>query len=280
MINSGVTINISVIIVTHNSESVIDRCISTIFAQQGINCRVIIVDSGSEDSSYLNKYEKFSQVSVIQTENVGFSRANNIGYQHLNNDESYVVFLNPDVFLESNTFHNCLNTITNKQEVACVTGKIYNYDLERGHSLGNLDSTGIFRKWYGKWYDRGQGEKDVGKYDTAQYLPAACGAFLFCRKSAIDYILLDEQNVFDPDFFLYKEDIELSIRLRSNGFRIYYDHLIKLSHCRGWNKKRTSVPYHLKIMSSENEVILYCKHKSVYILWALFKYILVRVFRV
>jgi GT2 family glycosyltransferase len=165
-------------------------------------------------------------------------------------------------------------------DIGCLTGKLLGYDPETEQANGFFDSTGIFRKWYGRWYDRGLGKVDTGQYNHSQFLPAACGAFMVCRKKAIDKILVNNQDVFDPDFFLYKEDIEFSLRLRKNGYKIFYDPEVAVYHCRGWNQKRSQVSYRNRLMSAENELLLYRKHVSLYYIWALFKYLLVRVFRV
>ncbi|MCI5122334.1 MAG: hypothetical protein D3908_14330, partial [Candidatus Electrothrix sp. AUS4] len=83
-------------------------------------------------------------------------------------------------------------------------------------------------------------------------------------------------SVFDPDFFLYKEDIELSLRIRNLGRRIVYHPAIKVYHCRGWQKDRQNISYQQRLIAAKSEVLLYRKHPSVYILWALLKYGLVR----
>ena len=75
--------------------------------------------------------------------------------------------------------------------VGALTGKVLGYDIDAGKPTGRYDSTGIFHKWYGKWYDRGQGEYvEQELYNNEESVPAICGAVFFCRKSALDTILL------------------------------------------------------------------------------------------
>jgi GT2 family glycosyltransferase len=82
--------------------------------------------------------------------------------------------------------------------------------------------------------------------------------------------------VFDPDFFLYKEDIELSLRMRKAGWQLLYDPRLLAYHGRGWNKKRGEMAVKLRCMAAANEILLYKKHPSPYMLWAWMKYLLVR----
>jgi GT2 family glycosyltransferase len=98
---------------------------------------------------------------------------------------------------------------------------------------------------------------------------------MVCRKEPLDEL---GNNVFDEDFFLYKEDIELSLRLRKNGWKLLFDPQLHAFHCRGWNAERKTVPLQTRLTASRSEILLYKKHPSPYILWAMFKYGLVRWF--
>jgi GT2 family glycosyltransferase len=110
-------------------------------------------------------------------------------------------------------------------------------------------------------------------------IPAACGAFLFCRKRALEEASLGPGRIFDPDFFLYKEDIELCLRIRHAGRKIVYLPDVKVLHCRGWQQRKT-IARSLRLTAAASELLLYRKHPSPYIIWALAKYLLVRFFRV
>jgi GT2 family glycosyltransferase len=75
---------------------------------------------------------------------------------------------------------------------------------------------------------------------------------------------------------MYKEDIELGMRLRKLGFSIMYDSSLVAYHCRGWQATRKKMAPALRLHAARNEVLLYRKHPSPYMLWALGKYLLVR----
>ena len=157
-----------------------------------------------------------------------------------------------------------------------LSGKLLGYDLVQGKPNGRIDSTGITRKWYGRWYDRGQGEPDRKQYEKPETMPALCGALLFCRNKALQTL---GKEVFDPDFFLYKEDIELSIRMRKAGWKLLYHPTLTAFHCRGWQNDRSEVSHGLRDIAAKSELLLYKKHPSPYMAWALLKYLLVKVFR-
>ncbi len=275
---------IAVIIVTHNSQAVLPRCLEALGRQTVPPDAVVLVDSGSADTGYLQPYLEQTGISLFFVENIGFSRANNIGCQAVAQDADFILFLNPDAFPAPNSIEQVLSFFAENENrhVGCIGARLSGFDCGIGKPTGRLDSTGVFRKWYGCWYDRSQGEPDKGQYMDQEDVPAVCGAFCFCRKTMLDQVALTRKKgkaVFDPDFFLYKEDIELCLRIKKGGWRITYLPEINVHHCRGWQQDRQQIPYRLRLTAAKSELLLYRKHPSPYILWTLAKYLSVRVLR-
>jgi N-acetylglucosaminyl-diphospho-decaprenol L-rhamnosyltransferase len=269
-------IPVYVIIVTHNSAEELDVCLVHLEKQTIPIKGLAIVDSGSTDPHSLDDIYQLAGMKTIKTENVGFSKANNIGFKQIVADrEGMVVFMNPDTFLPPDYLAQAINVLNENPGAAVVSGKLLGYDLKNMKPTGMIDSTGIFRHWYGRWYDRGQGQNDRGQYDLIAAPPALCGALMCCRLKALEPF---HGDVFDPDFFLYKEDIELCLRLRSAGWTLVYDPRLIAHHCRGWAKKRQKMSYDLRLMAARNEVLLYRKHPAPTMVWALLKLFLVRIF--
>lgn len=266
---------VAAIVVTHNSEGTIGLCLERLTSQESVLEKVIVVDAGSTDCSYLESLREIYPISLLCTENIGFSRANNLGYASLSSDIEYVVFVNPDLFMGPDCVTKALQLCAEDTSVAMVSGRLLGYDCIKNKASGRIDSTGILRCWYGRWYDRAQGEQDRGQYHKAETMPALCGALLFCRKRSLESMA---GPVFDPDFFLYKEDIELGLRLRKAGWKLLYSPDIIAFHCRGWDDARGAMPRTLRLLAAKSEVLLYKKHPSPYMLWALLKYFLVAVF--
>lgn len=266
---------VAAIIVTHNSGLVLPRCLDALARQTVAVREIIVVDCGSDDRAYLLSLQGREGMKVVEASNVGFSKANNLGMELVTPQTDFVLFLNPDTFLSPDFIEKALAICCKDPHVGMISGKLSGYDTEKDAPTGRLDSTGIFRKWYGRWFDRGQGEQDRGQYDVPAFVPGLCGALLFCRMRALQTL---SGLVFDPDFFLYKEDIELSLRLRKAGWRLLYHPELTAYHCRGWNKQRGAMPLELRCMAAANEILLYKKHPSPYLLWAGLKYLLVRFF--
>jgi GT2 family glycosyltransferase len=62
---------------------------------------------------------------------------------------------------------------------------------------------------------------------------------LFCRRSALESVAADGE-VFDESFFMYKEDVDLSLRLRRAGWRLMYSPQVTAGHVRGTSARLQS----------------------------------------
>jgi GT2 family glycosyltransferase len=267
---------IAVIIVTHNSQAVLGRCLAALAQQTVLPTSVVLVDSGSEDTAYLRPYLALARFTVLHKDNIGFSQANNLGYQAIGQEADCILFLNPDAFPALDSLEQACAFLAANPAVGGVGGRLLGFNAASGQATGLLDSTGVFRTWHGRWYDRDQGQADCGQHSRREEVPAVCGAFLFARRTALEQAALSDEAVFDPAFFLYKEDIELCLRLRRLGWKIVYLPEVGAHHCRGWQCDRKAMPTRLRLMAAKNEVLLYRRHPSPYILWALLKYAAVR----
>ncbi len=236
---------------------------------------IVIVDSGSSNKDYLNQFRNDQDVKLIAINNVGFARANNLGFKKKRLPSDFLLLLNPDTFLDGDFVKKSVEIMNRATHVGILSGRLLGFDLNSNKCTGKIDSTGIFRNFYGRWYDRGHSEIDLGQFAEEEEVPVLCGALLFCRIKVLDLL---NGNIFDPDFFLYKEDIELSLRIRKLGWKVLYSPELVAHHCRGW-QKRAEIPYFLRKKAAESEILLYKKHPSPYIIWALFKYIVVVLLR-
>ncbi len=270
---------IAVIIVTHDSRDELPQCLEALAGQSLRADRIIIVDSGSTDTGYLQACNDMDGVEVVLRENIGFGRANNVGLQALADPVDSVLFLNPDAFPQPDVLERAQQFLQRNPEVGCSGGRLLAFDPGKQQPTGLLDSTGVFRTRYCRWVDRGQGEPDDSRYLVQEDIPVACGAFLFCRRAMLDQVALAGGAVFDPDFFLYKEDIDLCLRIWKQGWRIVYLPGLRVHHCRGWQGRR-KMSRKLRLTAASSEILLNRKHPSPCMVWAILKYLLVRWLRI
>ena len=90
-------------------------------------------------------------------------------------------------------------------------------ELVKAQSFDVINNAGSRLSQSGVAGDRGIYEPDRGQFDEAEDIEAVCGASVLFRRTALDKV-----GVFDPDFFMYYEDTDLSWRLRASGYRLRY----------------------------------------------------------
>ncbi|MDP1836207.1 MAG: glycosyltransferase family 2 protein [Chlamydiales bacterium] len=272
----------TIIIVTHNSDRHIHKCIANIDAQTKKADRIVISDSGSSDLSYLNPYRDRADIHILADQHdIGFCRGNNAAMPHVSTESSFVLFLNPDAFLEPTFCAEAIKTMAlpSNTKVGMLSGQLLGYDINSDTPTGLYDSTGIFRTWYGHWYDRDQGKAiNPATYNHVEEVPALCGALLFCRRQAIQDVLLRGSEVFDSSFYMYKDDIDLSLRMRRAGWKLLFVPALKAYHCRGWQVDRRKMRLEYRLMSARNEIRVNARDCWLGLPYSLSKYYAVKAF--
>lgn len=270
----------SAIIVTHNSARFMHATMTALIQQTRPVDHIIIIDSASDDPSYLFLYKQHKNVEIhLQKDNIGFSKANNIGVEIVAKRSDYILFLNPDAFLTAEFIEQALAFMNQPEQIriGAITGTLLGYDIEKQQPNGKYDSTGVFRSFYGRWFDRDQGiDSHLYSYTMVEKIPAICGAVMFCRRIALEEVDLGSNEVFDSKFFMYKEDIDLSYRLRQAHWELLFIPSLKAYHCRGWQRDRSKVPRKLRLCAAKNEIRLHARMRSVYLLTSLLKYAAVK----
>jgi GT2 family glycosyltransferase len=145
----------------------------------------------------------------------------------------YVLVLNPDVVLNPNFIEVLVDALEQDPRAGSATGKLYRYPPDQPFSVSSLeelsqpdrdrklDSTGIFLTPNQRHLDRGAGESDIGQYDTREYVFGATGAAALYRRSMLNEVKAGNQ-IFDEDFFAYREDADLAWRAQWLGWRCLY----------------------------------------------------------
>jgi N-acetylglucosaminyl-diphospho-decaprenol L-rhamnosyltransferase len=245
---------VSVVIVSFNSELVLSRAVSSLLGGTVLPRRIVVVDSGSRNGSYLDTVAAISErIEVVRLDhNAGFCRGNNIGLAHLAADDD-VLLLNPDAFVGRRFLADAASVLKADPAIGAVGPKLSGADAHSGTATGLIDSAGIAQRWYGRFYDRGMGEPDHHQYDTGpEDVVALCGAAVLLRRKALEDVRVDD-GLFDESYFMYKEDIDLSFRLRRAGWRTVYDPRLTVLHCRGWQRDRQAMPAWARQRSIANE---------------------------
>ncbi|WP_029011532.1 glycosyltransferase family 2 protein [Niveispirillum irakense] len=268
---------ITVVIVTHNSQASMAQTMDCLKRQTVAPNEVIIVDSGSSDTSYLDEYKGYAK--VLLEKNIGFCAANNLAID-ISNKENDVLLLNPDLFLPDDWMEKAISIFNSEKsvKVGAFSGPLLGYDLEAGKPSGLVDVLGIYRKWYGLWFNQGQGQpiENVSIPDKPFEPTALCGALMLIRRKVLSQLRARWGFELDPSLFMYKDDIDLSLRIKGLGWDLLVHPELWAYHCRGWAKDRNKASVWGRRISALNEIKLAYRFRSPFIIIYMMKYFYVR----
>lgn len=145
--------------------------------------------------------------------NVGYGRGNNIGIQK--SQSEYHLILNPDVYLYNDALENGLSVFQAHPEIGMLAPVIINDLSEITHLCKNYpDVLTLFSRGVG--IAKSKTLKDrIDKYSLKKLklnqliknIPIFSGCFMLYRTD-----VLKQLKGFDPSFFLYFEDFDLSLK--------------------------------------------------------------------
>jgi len=232
---------LSVIIVSFNVREYLKNCLITVLkAAESVECEIFVVDNNSTDGSGDMVKNEFPEVNLIRNkENSGFSTANNQAVKMANG--SFVLFLNPDTIVESDTFSKCICFMKDHPDAGAIGVKMVNgegrYLPESKRAFPNpltafFKSFGLSALFPGSHFFNRYYLTNIDKDETAPS-EAISGAFMFAGMEA-----LLKAGLFDEDFFMYGEDIDLSYRLNRLGYTNYYFPEVCIIHFKGMSTRR------------------------------------------
>lgn len=237
---------ISVVIVNYNVKTYLAQALVSIKkALADISHEIFVVDNASVDGSSQYIRNNFPEITLIENkENVGFSRANNQALKLVRG--KFVVLINPDTVVQEDTFEKLLGFFDRTPEAAAATCKIINPDgtfsIDCRHSIPTPSIafwkvTGLSRifpksKIFGQY--------NLTYLDPEQIysVPAISGSFMMIKKS-----VLEDVGLFDEQFFMYCEDIDLCHRINRKNHKIFYVPTTQIIHYKGESTKKNNLDY-------------------------------------
>lgn len=204
-------------IVTYNSLADLSMCLKSIRKQTYRNLKVHIVDNASADGTagwLRQRQQRFA--TWLSPRNLGFGAAHNRIIQSISfRPWDWYLLLNPDVILESRYLERLLALLI-KKKAGWGTGKLYQIgDQKTLYSVGH----GVRRDGFA--FHIGYGLPDRGQYAKPREIFGAPAAASLIHSRLIQKISADK-NLFDPEMFLYCEDVDLDWRARLLGFHCWY----------------------------------------------------------
>ncbi len=200
---------LTVIIPTWNRARLLERCLSSL-ARQRVSCPVLVVDNGSTDSSREMLETRFPGVEVLALEeNQGFARAVNRGILHCSSD--FVALLNNDTEVDPGWVEAGLAAFDRNPSYWFLASRMMDY-----RQRNRIDSAGDGYDRTGMPFKRGRGDPCELHSRSRPVLGASAGAAFYRRE------LFDRIGLFDETYYMYLEDVDLSLRAQLTGHPCLY----------------------------------------------------------
>lgn len=237
---NGEKMQVSIIIVNYNTLELTKNTIQSVIDKtKEIECEIILIDNDSKDGSkdfFSTDYYKKTIKFIKSNENLGFGKANNIGINIAQG--KYVFLLNSDTLLINNSIKILYDFMERENNAGVCGANLYDEKQNPAHSYNTLpnfwfDIYEVLKKIYLKLTGK---RLDFNYYGQPKEVGYITGADMFIRKS-----VLDKVGNFDPDFFMYFEETELTFRIKKAGYKVFSVPEAKIIHLEGksFNFKET-----------------------------------------
>ncbi len=204
---------IAIIIVNYNGRQYLHDCLSSLLnlAYPQDLYEIILVDNASSDNSVEFVENNFPQVEImVNQQNLGFARGNNVAMAKvLEQDFDYILLINQDTISQPDFLSKIIKVAEADEKNAAVQPRLMLHpQTDKVNSLGNAIH------YLGFGYSLGANQPFSGDYQPFE-IAYASGAALLLKSEALKQI-----GLFDPDFFMYHEDLDLGWRMRMAGYKI------------------------------------------------------------
>jgi len=243
---------VSAVVVACDSGDTLGRCVAALGAAGVLE--ILVVDNASADGACGALPVAIGTVPVRvlrQSSNLGFGPAANLAAGDARG--AWLAIVNPDCFVERDTFARLLETAARCPDVGLVgadvrdaRGRPEPAARRRDPSLARILAERLLpARWRG---DRGI-TMPPGPHASIHVVDAASGALMLLPRAVFESL-----GGFDPAYRLHAEDLDLCRRVRLAGHRVIVAEGVVVTHLKGtssvrrpffaaWHKHRGLVRY-------------------------------------
>lgn len=256
---------LSIVIVAYRSRDEIGPCLASLPGRiQARVVEVVVVDNSPGDGTGDVVRRDFPGVTYLAApENLGFGRANNLGYGRTAGE--FVLFLNPDTVSNDEALTHCLALLRGDDGIGLISPRLEladgSMDLACRRSIPTLwdgfcRASGLAAAFPHRALFAGYNLTHLAA-DGLHAVGAINGAFMLAPRQVLARVAPDGR-VFDERFFMYGDDLDLCIRVARAGYRIMYDGRVRLTHLKGVSVARDFERMAQAIFDANRDV--YLKH--------------------
>jgi GT2 family glycosyltransferase len=239
---------VSIVIVNYNGKELLKTILESLKKSSFKNYETIVLDNASTDGSQDFIRKRYKNVKLVANKkNLGYCGINT-ALKHCNG--KYIFFTNNDVCLDKNCIKKLVQILDRDGNVGIASPKVINYFNKSLKSCG----TWVSRAFYNGHFRC--------KDDFMKEIPYNGVAMI--RKSIVDKF----GYLFDKDYFIYTEDLDLGLRTRLLGYKVMHVPEAIIYHMHGltarkqknytqtYRMERNLLTTFIKILSAKN-IVLY-----------------------
>ena len=227
--------DVSFVILSHNDAGMALRAVSSIKKlKTKYKYDIFVADNGSKDNTPKKVKDKFKDINIIQLpKNIG-TAAYDAAIKQSN--AKYIYFTGCDIEVKEDMLDKLVNFLEKNKDAAQAAPKYINIQDKKkidlaGTWLSRSFYSGIFKNNY-------LGKKNV----EIPYIGTGIIRGDFIKKFGY---------LFDNDYFFYGEDVDLGLRTRLLGYKIYYIPDSVVYHA-GSISRKIHKPYYLTFLMERN----------------------------
>lgn len=261
VINTPVTETpfVSVIVINWNTFALTAKCLETV-AEEAERLpsgavETIVIDNASTDGSTTLLQQRFPWINLYENrENIGFAAANNQALAYCRGD--YILLLNSDTEVKPGAVGELLAFIENHPNVGIVGSRYLNPDGSLQPSCYPAPTLvrELWRMFHlDKLYPFGVYSMQRWPTDQPRAVDIVQGASLLIRCA-----ITQELGLFDTDYFMYTEEVDLCQRVRQAGWQIYWVPTSCIVHYGGQSTQQIAEAMFLQLYRSK--ILYFRKH--------------------
>lgn len=249
---------VSIIIVNWNTKQLLADCIDSIYSSPpGVDFDIWVVDNFSSDGSPEMVRERFPKVQLIDNkENIGFARANNQAMRKCQG--KYILLLNPDTVVNPDAIVELVDFLNQTPQAGMVGARLINPDRSLQESAFPLPT--LFSEFWRMFHldyfvNVANYPMDEWRLDSAKEVDTLLGACMLIRREA-----LEQDDIFDEDYFIYSEEVDLCTRLKKTGWHLYWDPNAVVMHYGAQSTQQVAEEMFLRLY--EGKILYFRKYRS------------------
>lgn len=213
-------VRLSILIVNWNSKDYLRKCLETIRTScADLGPQIVVVDGASFDGCGEMLAAEFPGVEFVQSpDNVGFGRANNLGFERVTGEA--LLLLNPDTELPPGALQTLVAELERRPDAGILGPRLLNTDGSLQAScvralptpLNRALDSDLFRRLLPN--SRLWGVAEAFRATAPVEVEAVSGACMLLRAEVFRRV-----GGFSPEFFMYGEDMDLCAKVRRLGLR-------------------------------------------------------------